>query len=433
MDYNELQYGKPPRWWNHWRLQFKNNRFGTFVKQLVLFILGIYALSAIWTASSSVTASTASLYNSDTSNPSDFKSFGKDLQARFNHLPVSSTGLRERLVYYHPYMPERPISDKVWQTWKVGMDNVKFPSKFKSFSESWTTVNPTYNHMIVPDDAVPDMIAQMYATTPEISKTFHLLPSPIMKADFFRYLVLFARGGVYSDMDTVALKPISEWPLFNASLLGVDSSQVDVTRRLTPIGLAVGIEADPDRPDWSDWYARRLQFCQWTLQAKKGHPMLRELIIRIVETTARRLAEGTLQKVEGKDKGGDVMNWTGPAVFTDTLFDYVNNVVSEGRTRDGTGIGSTYHNEHKLYEREKLKEAATVSSSKDRMVTWQSFTGLEEPKAIDDVLVMPITCFSPGVGQMGSQRETHWLALVKHMFEGSWKPEKERRIGKKGK
>lgn len=37
------------------------------------------------------------------------------------------------------------------------------------------------------------------------------MPKSILKADFFRYLILFARGGVYTDIDTVSLKPIDEW------------------------------------------------------------------------------------------------------------------------------------------------------------------------------------------------------------------------------
>ena len=53
-------------------------------------------------------------------------------------------------------------------------------------------------------------------------------------------------------------------------------------------GLVVGIEADPDRPDWADWYARRIQFCQWTIQLKRGHPMLRELIAKITDITLTR-------------------------------------------------------------------------------------------------------------------------------------------------
>jgi hypothetical protein len=38
---------------------------------------------------------------------------------------------------------------------------------------------------------------------------------------------------------------------------------------------------------------------------------------------------------------------------------------------------------------------------------------------VGDVLVLPITSFSPGVGHMGAQRVNHPFALVKHDFQGT--------------
>ncbi|KAM9916517.1 hypothetical protein OXX80_013594, partial [Metschnikowia pulcherrima] len=139
-------------------------------------------------------------------------------------------------------------------------------------------------------------------------------------------------------------------------------------------GLVVGIEADPDRPDWAEWYARRIQFCQWTIQAKKGHPMLRELIAKITQITLERKKNDQLQKVLGKDQGGDIMNWTGPGIFTDMVFSYMNSIMqSEDRLEQPT-------------------------NSHEEIVTWHLFTGMRVPLVLEDVLVLPITCFSPGVG-----------------------------------
>ena len=64
-------------------------------------------------------------------------------------------------------------------------------------------------------------------------------------------------------------------------------------------------------------------------------------------------------------------------------------------------------------------------------------------KQIGDILVLPITGFSPGIGHMGSQEADDPHAMVLHHFgmlfhvftnelEGSWKPEEERMIGKEG-
>src|SRR5690606_38373108 len=115
-----------------------------------------------------------------------------------------------------------------------------------------------------------------------------------------------ARGGIYADIDTQALQPATEWI----------SSQF----KPSSVGLVIGIEADPDRPDWAQWYSRRIQFCQWTIQSKPGHPVLREIVANITMETLERKKKGILKKKLDK-----VVDWTGPAVWTDTIFDYFNN------------------------------------------------------------------------------------------------------------
>ena len=41
-----------------------------------------------------------------------------------------------------------------------------------------------------------------------------------------------------------------------------------------------------------------------------------------------------------------------------------------------------------------------------------------ESKKVGDVVVLPITSFSPGVQQMGAEDYEHPMAFVKHEFEG---------------
>lgn len=55
-------------------------------------------------------------------------------------------------------------------------------------------------------------------------------------------------------------------------------------------------------------------------------------------------------------------------------------------------------------------------------ITWKDFTGMTAPKKVGDIVVLPITSFSPGVGQMGSMEIEDPMAYVKHNFEGtSWR------------
>ena len=90
---------------------------------------------------------------------------------------------------------------------------------------------------------------------------------------------------------------------------------------------------------------------------------------------------GILQKM---DKS--VMEFTGPGVWTDTIFSYLNNPVYF--KIDGKNI------------------------------TWENFTGMETAKKVGDVVVLPITSFSPGVRQMGAKEPDDPMAFVQHSFEG---------------
>jgi len=150
------------------------------------------------------------------------------------------------------------------------------------------------------------LISYLYGTVPSIIEAYFSLPLPVLKADFFRYLILLACGGIYADIDTVALKPDHLW--------------LPPTSAVDTVGLIIGIEADPTDDDWHERFSRRIQFCQWVMQAKVGHPVLRETVVRITEEALKRKREG-----KGKGKATvmeeeDIIEWTGPALWTDAIF-----------------------------------------------------------------------------------------------------------------
>ena len=231
-------------------------------------------------------------------------------------------------------------------------------------------MHPGYIHEVMTDIISLHVLRHLYSAVPEVVAAYEALPRPVLKADFFRYLILLARGGIYTDIDTMALKPATEW--------------VPKSVPLESYGLVIGIEADPDRPDWADWYSRRIQFCQWTIQAKPGHPVLREVVARITEKTLKRKNEGGLDR----DDVHGVVDFTGPAVWTDTIFDYFND--------------PTYFD---------------MSESTEN-VTWKQFTRITTGKKIGDVIVLPITAFSPGIETMGAGPDEDPMAMVKHFFDG---------------
>ena len=221
------------------------------------------------------------------------------------------------------------------------------------------------------------LVRYLYASVPEVQEAYESLPVPVLKADFFRYLILLARGGIYTDIDTIALQPALDW------------LPEDIDR--ATVGLVVGIEADADRPDWQDWYSRRLQLCQWTIQSKRGHPVLRDVVATITEDTLRMKRAGKLTESK-MDK--TIVEFTGPGTWTDAVFGYFNNP-------DYFDLGSG----------DDMKNISALD-----------FTGITVQKKVGDVVVLPITGFSPGVQQMGSEDIDHPMAFVKHEFEGLSSP-----------
>ncbi|KAF1838215.1 initiation-specific alpha-1,6-mannosyltransferase [Decorospora gaudefroyi] len=288
--------------------------------------------------------------------------------------------LTEQLEYQFPYDVDTKTPAYIWQTWKYTPNQGQFDEMFREPEASWSIHHPSFVHEVITDNVATHLIKHLYASVPEIIDAYNTLPLPVLKADFFRYLILLARGGIYSDIDTTALKPASEW---------IPSDVPPTT-----YGMVIGIEADPDRLDWADWYSRRIQFCQWTIQSKPGHPVLVQVVANITRETLKRKQSGKLT-TDTKS----IIEFTGPAVWTDTIFAYFNN-----------------------------PDYFDMSTSKGN-ITWENFTNMKAPKKVGDVIVLPITSFSPGVETMGAGKDDDPMAFVKHKFEGTWKPESERHIG----
>ena len=284
-------------------------------------------------------------------------------------MDMSRASLRDKLAYQFPYDVEVKFPAYIWQTWKFTPASGEFGENFRPAEASWSEKHPGFIHEVITDQVAVHLLRHLYSSVPEVLEAYTALPLPVLKADFFRYLILLARGGIYSDIDTHALKSAAEW--------------LPEAVPRDAVGLVIGIEADPDREDWAEWYSRRIQFCQWTIQSKPGHPVLRNIVANITEETLKKQKLGTLKGF----KDNKVIEYTGPAVWTDVIFDFMN--------------------DPKYYE----------TSKSEKNITWRDFTGMTAAKVVGDVVVLPITSFSPGVQQMGAEDYDHPMAFVKHEFE----------------
>ncbi|KAI9293152.1 hypothetical protein K502DRAFT_279167, partial [Neoconidiobolus thromboides FSU 785] len=172
----------------------------------------------------------------------------------------------------------------------------------KEIKKSWMTANPFYEYNIYDDNEIDNIVRTNMPN--DVYEAFKALPMPVLKADYFRYIVLYLYGGVYSDTDTKCVRPIDTW---NDNLAGVK--------------MIVGMEfynGDLNfRCKNPNEFARGIQFIQWTIAATPRHPILLDVINRIKEVTPSMLKKE-------KRIDCDVLDWTGPGIWSDTVYSYLN-------------------------------------------------------------------------------------------------------------
>lgn len=266
------------------------------------------------------------------------------------------------------------IPPKVWQI-MLPKDpaNTKgiFDPKDLSQTASWVALNPDYEYTLLGQKGATKFLRQHFRDNPKVLETFNNLPNVGMKSDFLRYLVLLIEGGVYTDTDTEAIKPIDDWvpPEYRGRARAV-------------IGIEWDRQFDGQFPDVPHW----LQFAQWTIAAAPGHPIFRSMLDRMLSSAADVAQRHGQPLGQVKPSAMDVYNTTGPAAWTDVVFAHLQTV--EPGLRD----------------------------TKD-------LTQLKEPRLIGDVLILTIDGF--GMGQAHSL-STHdgtipEAALIRHHFTGNWR------------
>ena len=261
-----------------------------------------------------------------------------------------------------PHIPPR--------IWQIYLSFTPFAmTTYISHIHSWVAHSPSYSYTILDAPGAVAIVSKLSSspTRSHLLPLFHAMSRRVMRADFLRYLLLAIEGGVYSDIDTVLLKPVHEW---------VPEEFRNRTR------LIVGLEADQSPPVEGTTY--EVQFCQWTLASAPGHPAMWEMVERILERVRNRPYKHPPEGTEYSDY--EVLDITGPAGWTEIVFDH-------------------------------------LSKAAGSPVTWHNLTGMREPKLYGDILVLPIDGFASGVPHSGASSGDEVVegALVKHQFSGAWK------------
>jgi mannosyltransferase OCH1-like enzyme len=182
------------------------------------------------------------------------------------------------------------IPPTIWQTYKTKALSV---SEIEN-RNTWIRLNPEFFCFLYDDSDIESYIQCNWPF--DFLDFFHALPIGAMKADLWRYLILASEGGVYSDMDSVCLSSIREWPLKG--------------RTSGPNVLLIDLDVDQD------------QFCQWTFAASPKHPAMQYICRYVLNQWKQR---GFIPNQNGTI---NVLATTGPIVFSRAIKSYIGEPVN---------------------------------------------------------------------------------------------------------
>ena len=318
------------------------------------------------------------------------------------------------------------------QTWR-SLKSSQWPETVQNSVNSWLMAavggrelsQPSMAYILWDDDGINELMKHY---EPYLWDLFQNLPYPVEKADTFRVAVVRWFGGIYADVDVKLLQHPSRWvhpsdvspwtdpetsishglsaPQTRQSPNAHDDHstlhyQIPITSptpyqelmsKISPpaqegVGAIYGLECDtlPEADDyWRMGYTYPIQLTNWAFAMAPHHPSASAFLSQL--TTDIRQNSTYLS-------GIDPLDLTGPPALTRAMMSHC-----EGQ------------------------EGADFN--------WNSLTGVTDHDGgrgkvvADDVLILPITGFSPGRGwfhNMGSMPFDHPNARLAHVAQGSWR------------
>ena len=164
------------------------------------------------------------------------------------------------------------ISNNIFQTHK-SQEYIDRNEILKKCQDSWKK-NKKFNYHFYTDSDISDFIKLNF--NEEVFNAFNLCPKQVMKADLWRYCIIYHFGGIYADADTELKTDINIFEK-KAFFIGVPENNIHM--------------------------------CNWIFAASKKSPILKE----IIDLSVKRILEFDFTK-----KKSDYIHFlTGPGCMTD--------------------------------------------------------------------------------------------------------------------
>jgi len=283
---------------------------------------------------------------------------------------------RRELQYQQPLQPTTAvIPRKIWQTWKIGP--LDFEQRDSDTAKTWGQKNPSYRYEVLTDDNANDFVEWQYGprgfNRPDIVKLYQELNITIIKADLLRYLIIYAEGGVYADIDVECLRSIDRF--------------IPDRYKEQEVDMIIGVEIDePAFADHPILGSKCKSFCQWTFAAKPRLPVMMRLIENIQDWLHDLSESKNVPISQLQLDFNEVISGTGPSAFTKAVLEQM------------------------------------TAQNHGKPVTWDYFHDLAESRLVNGVLVLNVEAFAAGQGHSDSGNHDSRGALVKHHYHASGWP-----------
>jgi len=274
--------------------------------------------------------------------------FVKKIKKRIKEIYINATEFPlqpvQKKVLPKRQLPERAIPSVVYQTWKSNFFGKTHAQGIAHFRE----LNPDMEFNLFDDKDVDDYMEESYGKHPiyQIYKKAKFGP---MKADIFRYCILYEKGGYYFDIKGYIAKPILEiCPANYRGLISFESNDCSIP----PDGKAL----------FKVQHTTKLVL-QWGIGFAKGHRVLERMIDSMCENYSfykDRVFE---------DPKLAILSYTGPGKFTQI----VREEIGHNETCDIYQSGIDFEG-HGVY---------SMRGAEVRFLTSPSYANLKKAKIVD--------------------------------------------------
>jgi len=263
---------------------------------------------------------------------------------------------------------------KIWQTWKVSP--LAFEQRDLDVARSWTRKNPDWRYEVLTDGNDMRYVEWHFGPEgfdrPDIVDFYRDVKAAIVKADLLRYLIMYAEGGIYADIDVEAIRPLHKF--------------IPDRYNVKDIDMIVGVEID--EPDWKDHPIlgpKSRSFCQWTFMCKPQLPVMMRLIEQIMTWLNGVAREQGVALADVKLDFDQIISGTGPSAFTNAI----------------------------------LTEMDLAKEDPNQKIDWDLFHDMSESRIVSRVLVLTVEAFAAGQGHSDSGNHDARAALVRHHYHAS--------------